>query len=313
MATREVLVIAGGTSSESEVSLKSGRRLLEGAHALGLRAELAVVESPADVAALPLGAGDLVLIGLHGGFGEDGRLQAYLDVLGVRYNGAGHRASAVGMDKVLTKQVAASIGIDTAPCALLSAHSGPPAFADVARTLGLPFVVKPRAQGCSVDLALVEDEAGYTDAVAAAMRHDGRAVAEHYVDGVETTVGLLAGEILPAVEIGFEGKLFDHATKFVPGRSEYRPSTLPRAVQERLAEQSAALFRELDITDYGRVDYVVPPSGTPVLLEINTLPGMTNMSVYVYACTAAGLSYEDMLSRIIKAVEAKQHQPRPER
>jgi D-alanine-D-alanine ligase len=298
--TAPILVIAGGSSSESDVSLKSGRRLLAGALALGREAELAVVESLDELAALPLTAGDTVLIGLHGGFGEDGRIQAYLDVRGVRYNGAGHAASAVGMDKVLTKLVARSVGIETAPYVSVPG----PEFTEVAAALGTPFVVKPRGQGCSVGLALVSGAGEYGAAVAAAASHDGRAIAESFVDGVEITVGLLDGEILPAVEIGYEGALFDHSTKFVPGRSRYLPCSLPAEVQELVAVRSAALFRELDITDYGRIDYVVPPSGEPVLLELNTLPGMTDMSVYVHACAAAGMSYEDMLARLLKAVES---------
>lgn len=303
--TAPIIVIAGGSSTERDVSLKSGKRMLDGLGALGRAGELRVVESLEDVAALPLTPGATVLIGLHGGFGEDGRIQAHLDVRGVRYNGAGHAASAVGMDKVLTKLVAQSAGIATAPYVALPGHAAPPAFDEVAAALGTPFVVKPRGQGCSVGLALVSAADEFEAAVTAATAHDGRAIAESYVEGVEITVGLMDGEILPAVEIGYEGALFDHATKFVPGRSRYLPCSLPREVQERAARQSAVLFRELGITDYGRLDYVVPASGDPVLLELNTLPGMTDMSVYVHACAAAGLSYEDMLARLLKAVEGK--------
>lgn len=301
----EIVIIAGGMSSEREISLKSGQQVLEGALAAGHRATLAVIEDAVDIEKLDIAAGDTVLIVLHGGFGEDGRIQAYLEVRQVLFNGAGHMASAVGMDKLLAKQVAMSLGVPTAPFVRLDSADNLPGFSDVVDVVGLPFVLKPRAQGCSVGLALVDDEGQFLAALEGATSYDGRALAERYVEGIEVTVGMLDGDVLPIVEIGYQGRLFDYDNKFVPGRCSYRPCSLPESVRKKLIGFSAAFFGELRITDYGRIDYVVDRAGEPIFLEINTLPGLAPRSVFVYVCELAGLTYPDMISRLIEALRKK--------
>jgi D-alanine-D-alanine ligase len=298
----KVVVLAGGDSSEREISIKTGSRVYEATKALGLESELIMVDTFNDVLNLQFKDNTYVFLGLHGGFGEDGRVQAFLSSKGIPFNGADYIASGISMNKALTKYIACAIGIDYPNYFLLKNYElEGKDFKFLSNKLGIPFIVKPVSQGCSKGVHLVENEKQFKDAVTKVKQFEDTILVEEFIKGQEITVGLLDDEILPIVDIVNESTIFDYYAKFTPGYTSYRQTTLPLKTQEKVKKISLELFQRLGIRDYGRIDFIVNNNGTPYLLEINTLPGLNQHSCYPKACYFKGISYEQMIKIIIEA------------
>jgi D-alanine-D-alanine ligase len=287
-----VTVMMGGPSAEREVSLRSGAAVAQALRSLGY--QVSELDPRTPDWQLPA-ATQVVFLALHGTYGEDGTVQARLDQLGVPYTGCDAAASRIGFDKVLTKGRCLAAGVPTAPFALLDSPtaSWPGGWQP-------PVVLKPVRQGSSVGLEFVERLEQFTPALAQALRHDSQVLMEEKIDGRETTVGILAGRPLPIVEVRPKAGVYDYQTKYTVGASEYLcPASFDAATTAAIQDAGLRAFEAIGGRDYARVDVMVRPSGEPVVLEVNTLPGMTETSLLPKAAAAAGIGYAQLCGQML--------------
>jgi D-alanine-D-alanine ligase len=287
-----ITVMLGGPSAERDVSLHSGRAVAQALRSLGH--EVSELDPKLPDWVLPPKT-QVVFLTLHGTYGEDGTVQARLEELGVPYTGCGPAASRIAFDKVLTKQRCLEAGVPTARFAVIESSS-----ASWPMGWQPPVVVKPVCQGSSVGLQFVERVSDWSKALAEAMRYDNRVLLEEKIVGRETTVGILDGQALPLVEVRPKQGVYDYLTKYTAGASEYLcPAPFDAETTERIQSAALAAFKAVGGRDYARVDVMVRATGEPVVLEINTLPGMTETSLLPKAAAAAGLSYADLCQRMV--------------
>ncbi len=244
--------------------------------------------------------GDVVFLGLHGTCGEDGRVQAALDLLGIPYTGAGYLGSAIAMDKDLTKRLVAPLGVHTPKWELI--RYGADDIPALARRLETPCVVKPVASGSSIGVSIVHHREDLPGALAAAVPFGGVCVVEQYVAGREIQVGILEDRALPSIEIVPKQGFYDYENKYQPGAAEeFCPAPIPAEWEKQLGEAALTVFRALGLSVYSRADFIVDGDGTPWFLEINTLPGMTPTSLLPQEAAAVGIGYGELCERIIEA------------
>ncbi len=300
-----VAVLMGGTSAEREVSLDSGRNVLEALQSKGVDA-FAVDGIPALVDAIRAGGVDRVFNILHGnkGGGEDGVLQGLLDALGVPYTGSGVLGSALSMDKIRTKQVWLSVGLPTPRYIRL--HKGVDVHA-AARELGLPVIVKPSCEGSSVGVSRVLDDAGLDEAVALAARYPGEMLMEQLVQGDELTVAVIAngrhGHVaLPSIRIVPKGEWYDYEAKYVSDETQYLCPGLDGEAEASIRRIAAQAFDAAGCSGWGRVDVMRDrATGAFHLLEVNTAPGMTSHSLVPKAARQVGIGFEDLCWRVLES------------
>src|SRR5688572_12853556 len=323
----KIAVLFGGTSEERDVSIASAAQIIPVLRSLGHEVvavdtaagrlappdERKLLESrvapapPSDSSMAMLRSGaltnpatainpneiDVVFLALHGGAGEDGRIQAMLDLAGLRYTGSNHIASAAAMDKDLSKRLFRAAGVPTADWLMA------PASAEDLRALGTPVVVKPNKQGSTVGLTVVRDPARLEAAVELARRYDDEVMIERFVAGREFTVGILDGQALPVGEIIAPGEVFDYQSKYqVGGAREVFPAEIPAAEAAALQKYALAAHRALKLGAYSRVDFRRDSSGGFWCLEANSLPGLTGTSLLPQAARAAGIDFPGLLARI---------------
>lgn len=314
MAVR-VVVLYGGDTAEREVSLRTGRGIMEALRAKGYDV-VGIDFRPTRecLARLVQLQADVVYIALHGRYGEDGRLQGFLDLLGVPYVGSGVLASALAMDKARTKTLARQAGIRVAPDRVIRREELDRVTpAALAHELGLPLVIKPNREGSTVGLTVAQREEEIGSGLEQAARYDDTILVETFVPGVEVTVGVLGDEqpvALPVIEIvPRKNFYYDYESKYAPGGSEHIiPARITPEAERKVREWAVEAYRLLGCQNYARVDFIVPKDGSdPVLLEVNTLPGMTETSLFPDAARAYGLSYPDMVDRLIQLAL---HKPR---
>ena len=341
----------GGTSAERDVSLASGLRVAQALRARGhdvtavdtVHGALAPAEEqkllsagvmktvppsqealvrmarealPATVRALPnAGDVDVVFLALHGGQGEDGTLQALLDLTGVPYTGSGHLASALAMDKDLSKHLFRRAGVPTPDWRMLTrppnAAWTPDARAldEATRAVRLPLVVKPSKQGSTIGLSVVKEAGALEAAVVEAFRYDDEVMLEQFIPGRELTVGVLGDEALPVGEIKPKHEIYDYECKYTPGMAvEEFPATLTAAETAEVQRLALAAFRALKLDGYARIDFRMAPDGAFYCLEANTLPGMTELSLIPQAAAAHGIPFPELCERIAKLALAKQRE-----
>lgn len=293
-----VAVLMGGTSSEREVSLDSGRNVLEALRARGIDAE-PVDGVPALIQAVLAKRFDRVFNVLHGshGGGEDGVLQGLLDALGVPCTGSGVLGSALSMDKIRTKQVWLALGLPT-PRYVRLAPGGDVQAA--ARALGLPVIVKPACEGSSVGISRVFDEAGLDAAVELAARYPGELLMEQLIVGEEYTVGILGRIALPSIRIVPAGEYYDYHAKYVAEDTQYLCPGLTGADEEAMRALALQAFLAAGCSGWGRVDVMRDRDGGNWLLEVNTAPGMTSHSLVPKAARALGVSFEELCWRVLE-------------
>jgi D-alanine-D-alanine ligase len=287
-----VTVMLGGPSAEREVSLRSGAAVSRALRSVGY--QVSEVDPIDRNWKLPPGT-DVVFLALHGTYGEDGTVQAQLDELGVPYTGCDAEASRVAFDKVLTKQRCVEAGVPTARFMVFNSASAP-----WPRGWNPPVVLKPVRQGSSVGLQFVDRVADWSKALSESLRYDSEVLMEERITGRETTVGILGDEVLPVVEVRPKQGSYDYQNKYTPGSTEYFcPALFDAPTTCRIQEAGRAAFRAIGGRDYARVDVMVREDGQPIVLEVNTLPGMTETSLLPKAAAAAGLSYEELCRRMI--------------
>jgi D-alanine-D-alanine ligase len=309
LKTPEILLLKGGESSERGVSLLSGAAVEKALETAGFAVESVDVSTLENAAAAieraisRRGAESAPLVVfpvLHGGYGEDGRLQAVMEEMGVPFVGAGSKGCAMAMDKAVSKKTMEEAGIPTPRHAVVSKTDG----TEIPRGLELPLVVKPAREGSSVGMAIVYSPDEWAEALAAAFEFDDAVVAEEFVEGAEITVGVVDGEVLPAVEIRYPGKIYDYDAKYVHGKGETLyfcpPESLSETVLKRAAETALAFAEAIESTALTRVDMMVP--GDDVLvLEANNIPGFTSHSLLPKAAAVAGYPFPSLCGKLAMA------------
>lgn len=240
---------------------------------------------------------DIVFLALHGTCGEDGRVQAAFDLMGIPYTGAGYLGSAIAMDKDLTKRLIAH-EVKTAPWfTVLEMEEAERAAGE----LGYPCVVKPMASGSSIGVSIVREQSELHAAMEKALEQGGIVLLEKYIAGREIQVGLLADRALPSIEIVPKEGFYDYANKYQPGAAEeICPAPIPSAWENRLRAAAENVYSILGLSVYARVDFIVTEDGTPWFLEINTLPGMTPTSLVPQEAAAVGIDYEELCEKIVE-------------
>jgi D-alanine-D-alanine ligase len=324
----KIAVLFGGTSEERDVSIGSGSQVVralrsQGHDVLAVDTAHGILRGEAEAKLLaqgPKGAPparteldmlrtgnpsaltdapefremDVLFLALHGGAGEDGTLQALLDIVGLPYTGSGHLASAIAMDKDVTKRLLRDAGVPTADWLM-----APVDAAEARARLGMPLVVKPSKQGSTVGLTVVKDLKDFDAALEEASRYDDEVMVEAFIPGRELTVGILGGEPLPVGEIIPQHEIFDYECKYQEGMAEeIFPADLPAEQAQQLQRQALRVHRALKLGGYSRVDFRLSSAGEALCLEANTLPGMTANSLLPKAARAAGIPFAELCERI---------------
>jgi D-alanine-D-alanine ligase len=328
----KIALLLGGTSSERDVSLASGIRVAEALRTCGhevraidpARGPLSddeqralatgrVVQTappsqealrrmarealPSFASNLPRqGDADVVFLGLHGGSGEDGTIQALLDLGGVPYTGSGHLASALAMDKDLSKHLFRQANVSTAKWLM-----APAGVDEVNTALGLPVIVKPSKQGSTVGLSIVRNASELQPAMDEAFNFDDEVMIEEFIAGRELTVGILGNIALPVGEIIPKHEIYDYECKYTAGMADERfPAELTKQETARVQDEALRAFRALKLRGCARIDFRMAKDGTFYCLEANTLPGMTQTSLIPQAAAAAGISFPELCDRIVR-------------
>ncbi len=294
----KVAVLLGGKSAEREVSLMSGKAVLEALLSCGVEAH------SFDPAQRPLE--DLlrekfarVFIALHGRYGEDGTVQGALELLNIPYTGSGVMASALAMDKWRTKLIWQAVNIATPRFEMLTAQSD---FSAIASKLGLPLIVKPSREGSTIGLTKVIDANQLKSAYDLAAKHDPMVLAEQFISGLELTASILGDTPLPLIRIAAASGLYDYHAKYFADDTQYFcPSGLPKAQEQVLQALALRAFNIVGCSGWGRVDIMLDASGAPHLLEVNTSPGMTSHSLVPMAAKAHGLDFPELVLRILES------------
>lgn len=294
-----VAVMMGGRSAERDISLKSGNAVLEALLRQGIDA---VAFDPGNdphwVETLIAGSFDRVFNILHGRGGEDGVLQGALESVGMPYTGSGVLASALSMDKLRTKQCWQGIGLPTPRWMVIRSRDDLMPCAD---SLGFPLIVKPAAEGSSIGISRADDRAELEQAWQLAARHDSHIFAETWISGQEYTVGILKDEALPVIRLETPRKFYDFEAKYQATTTRYHcPSGLDNRMEQELQQLALASCHAIGVQGWGRVDIMLSAEGSPWLIEVNTVPGMTDHSLVPMAAKARGFSFEDLVWHILE-------------
>jgi len=295
MSTK-IAVLMGGASSEREVSLSSGKAMFAASAALGYDA--ISVEFKDDILSHldTLKSVDIVLIALHGGIGENGRIQGMFESLGIRYTGSDALSSAICMDKHISKLLAEDVGIATPRWKRI--RKGQSIYKN---EFDYPFVVKPNSEGSTIGLTIVHNENDYDSAVEEAFKYDDEILIEEFISGKEITVSIVGEDVLPIIEIRPEHGLYDYECKYTKGMTEYIcPAELNEDLTKRIKQTAFEVYKLLKCRHYGRVDLRLDNNNQHWFLELNTLPGMTDTSLVPKAAKATGISFEQLIGKIIK-------------
>jgi D-alanine-D-alanine ligase len=293
----KIAVLFGGRSAEREISLMSGRNVLDAMRGAGLDAH-AFDPAEREILDLRREGFDRVFIALHGRYGEDGTVQGALELMGIPYTGSGVMASALAMDKVRTKMVWTAAGIPTPRFEVIDADSD---WSGVVERLGLPLIVKPVREGSTIGLTKAAAESELPQAYALAARHDPFVMAEEFVAGQELTAGFLGDQSLPLIRIEAPQGNYDYQNKYFSDETKYHcPCGLPDAEEQRIRELVMRSARALGCAGWGRVDLIRRADGSVQFLEMNTSPGMTSHSLVPMAARQAGLSFEQLVLRILE-------------
>lgn len=293
----KVAVLLGGKSAEREVSLDSGTAVLEALVRSGVNAE---AFDPQQRSVTELVNYDRAFIVLHGRGGEDGQIQGVLEWLNVPYTGTGVQGSAIGMDKVKTKQVWQGSELPTAPYRIVTKDSD---AADIVNSLGLPLIIKPVHEGSSIGMSKVEKIEDFAEAITKATEHDAVVMAEQWITGREFTIVVLNGQALPVIRLEppQDVAFYDYEAKYNRNDVQYGiPCGLSEAEEQQLKALSLRAFQAVGASGWGRIDAMQDEQGNFWLLEVNTVPGMTSHSLVPKAAAAVGYSFDDLCVAILE-------------
>ncbi len=307
-AQKRIGVLMGGWSGEREVSLRSGKNVLAALKRQGLDA--VGIDVGRDIAQkLVKQKVEVAFIILHGPFGEDGTIQGLLEMMGIPYTGSGVLASALAMHKGYSKKIFQESGIPTPNYCWLGRYRDEKVDPEhCLEMLGLPVVIKPAAEGSSLGVTIAKTPAQAERDARAVLRKYGQAIVERYVSGMAVTTGVLGTDsgsrALPVLELVSKSEFYDFKAKYTPGLTEFHvPARLPGALYRKVQETAVAAHRALGCRGWSRVDAIVDRSGTPWVLEVNTLPGMTDLSDLPAEAAAEGMDYDRLVLEILDSAE----------
>lgn len=298
----KVAVLLGGLSAEREVSLKSGAAVLAALRRRGVDAH--GVDVGRDIVqVLSAGRFDRAFIILHGRYGEDGVMQGALEMLGMPYTGSGVMGSAIGMDKLACKRLWTGAGVPTAEFETIK---GAADLDRAAQRLGFPLIVKPAREGSSIGISKVKNADGLEAAWTAARKHDPHVLAERCIKGPELTAAVLGEQVLPLIRLETPRDFYDYEAKYLLDTTKYHcPAGIDPALEERIRGIARRAFDLLNCSGWGRVDFMIDADGSPYVLEINTVPGMTDHSLVPMAARHAGIEFDELVMRILATSEGR--------
>ena len=286
-------VLMGGKSDEKDVSISTGNEVLTALKKLNFYTNRILIKNNIKDYLYQFKENDLIFNALHGGEGEDGGVQKWMDNNNIKYTGSGPTSSALCMDKAKSKDFAALLGIQTPKWQLIK-----DTFTKI--KLELPIVIKPNQQGSTFGLTIVKDYKQLAPAINKAFKYGDNVIAEEYIEGREITVPILGELVYPIVEIIPSKNLYDYECKYTPGMTQYFcPAKLNYNIESIINEETKLLFHEFGCRVYARVDYIIGKNGKPYFLEINTLPGLTKTSLLPKSLNSAGISFISLIKKII--------------
>lgn len=295
-------IFRGGISSERSVSLESGKSVGEALKSRGYTVIDCVVENDRFEHIESLVKDnrlELVFIVMHGEFGEDGRVQAMLEKIGVPYVGSGPEASRIGMDKAETHRVLEKAGIPMASYAAYTTAEGVDIGGLVAR-FGIPLVIKPSTGGSSVGVTIAREQGDILGGIRTALSYSPEAIIEEFLDGREFTVGVVGDTVLPVIEIRPRAKFYDFHSKYQDDKTEFIvPAEISDDLRQTMQKNAQAVFRAMGCRTFGRIDFRTDAQGRPFVLEMNSIPGFTSHSLLPLAASKIGLSFSDLCEKIV--------------
>ena len=299
VTNKKIGVLLGGLSSEREVSLASGNAIAQALREKGYHP--VAIDVGRDAAGKIQEHGiEAAFIALHGRLGEDGAIQGMLEVMGIPYTGSGILASALGMNKTVSKQVFRSQGLLVGPYEVIYDGDAGKVGA-ITEQIRFPVVIKPHAEGSSVGVSLVFNKEQVAPAVELAFKYGNEILVEKFIKGKEVQVGILGDRALGAIEIVPKSAFYDYRAKYEKGMSDhFFPARVPEAVYRRALEAGLSAHRSIGCRGYSRVDFIIDESGAPYILEVNTLPGMTATSLLPEIAKGAGISFPDLVEEILR-------------
>ncbi len=307
---KRIAVLCGGRSAEREVSLRSGAQVQDALRSLGHDATAVDIDGRTwDV--LRDGGFDCVFNALHGRQGEDGTVQGMLELLGLPYTGSGVLASALCMDKSRAGEIMAAAGLFVPDFEEVEVHEGlePGLVDELGERYRLPLVIKPVREGSTIGLTIAGNADEVASGLVLASKYDRRVIVQKFIVGTEITVGVLATPdvlVLPTLEIVSENPVYDYDAKYTAGKSHHIiPARVSKQAQKDAADAAALAFMRLGCAGMARVDIIVDSTGTPWVLEVNTVPGLTSLSLLPDAARAAGISFEEMCKRLVEHAIAR--------
>ncbi len=299
VTNKKIGVLMGGLSSEREVSLSTGKAILSALLEKGYNA--ASIDVGRDAGEQVQKAGiEIAFNGLHGKYGEDGAIQGLLEIAGIPCTGSGILASAMGMNKIISKLVFRNAGLLVGPYLVVELRKRE-ALNEVPSIMDYPVVVKPSSEGSSVGVTLVYAHEELRPAADLAFQYDQEILVEKYIRGKEVQVGVLGDRALGAIEIVPKNVIYDYEAKYKPGMSDhFFPARIDKESYARALEAGLTAHRALGCRGYSRVDFIIDDSGAPYILEVNTLPGMTATSLLPDIARGAGISFPDLVEEILR-------------
>lgn len=305
MKNKNIVVLMGGPSTEREVSLNTGKAILDALLEKGYRAVGVEIDPPRLVEQLREQNCDIVFNAMHGMYGEDGRLQGALELSGIAYTGSGVLASAIAINKATTKQMFIAAGITTPRSKTYRKREGSAVIIDdILKDFSTPLVVKSLSQGSSIGVTIVEDPSELKSAIEDSFAYDEEILVEEFIKGKELTVAVWGNEkpeALPIIEITTRSGRYDYRSKYTKGESEHLvPAPLSDEVTKRVQDMAVRAFVALSCCGVARVDFMLSEDEIPYALEVNTVPGMTSTSLVPDAGRAAGIEFPDMCERILQ-------------
>lgn len=304
---KKIGVLCGGTSGEREVSIRSGNKIFSALKKLGLDAKLIIVEGDF-IGEILKEKMDIAFVIFHGKPGEDGKVQGFLELLGIPYTGSGVLASACGMNKFISKKIFMASGIPTPPAVMIYRYEDLEKKLKEVEKLGLPVIVKPKDEGSSIGVEIVRKKEDLKGVLQKKREIYGDLLVEKYIKGKIVTTGILGtgkdAFALPVLELRpVRREFYDYFAKYTKGETEFIiPAELPKDVYKKLQEYSVMAHRVLECRGFSRVDAVVSNKNEIFILEVNTLPGMTDLSDLPAEARKAGLSYENLVLFILNTV-----------
>ncbi|MBN1282976.1 MAG: D-alanine--D-alanine ligase [Proteobacteria bacterium] len=304
---KRVAVLMGGVSREREISLRTGSAISAALRRQGCEVvDIDVGWGAELVGALDRAKPEVALIALHGKFGEDGCVQGLLEMMRIPYTGGGVMASSVGMDKIVCKMVARELGVPCLPEEVFDAERNEPGPFAASLRMEMPVIVKPSREGSTINMTIVREARELSPAIEKAMESDSRVLVEKFVQGRELTVGLINGEALPVLEIAPKSGFYDYASKYTKGMTEYIvPARIGEPLAVELQRLSRRIYREIECEGTARVDFIAPSDDEAYFLEINTIPGMTELSLVPKAAAHVGIGFDEICLRLLDNARLK--------